>query len=291
MIMQIEQRSAEWHEQRIGKVTGSVVGGILEHAPYMTRGSVMRQMVRAYHKEMSEFNDNNPAVQWGSANEDGAIVEFTMETGLSVIPAPFVSYEDWAGASPDGYVDHGGLIEVKCPYKFRKESNPKFQTAKDQPHYYDQMQFQMICTGEEKCYFYQWAPNGSELEIVKKDENWAVENIPKLKSFYNDYLNEIDNPDHLAPLRQTIDTPDAVKLVNEYDELGDALDRAKQRQGEIMDALVLLADGKDAIVAGRNLTRMERAGSVSYAKAIKDLAPDADLEKYRGKASEFWRLF
>lgn len=286
----IEQRSPEWFEQRKGRVTGSIVGAILGQAPYATRDSVMRQMVRAHHGAENEFS-GNVATEWGNANESGAIAEFTMETGLAVIPAPFVPYEDWAGASPDGYVDHGGLIEVKCPYSLRKEPNPTFKTAKYQPHYYGQMQFQMLCTGESQCYFYQWAPNGSKLEVVQFDQHWVDINLPLLRAFHNEYMVEIDNPEHLQPLRQIIETKDAQKLVDEYDELTDALDRAKQRQSEILEALVVLADGKNAIVSGRNLTRMERAGSVSYAKAIKELAPDADLEKWRGKATEYWRLF
>ena len=51
-----------------------------------------------------------------------------------------------------------------------------------------------------------------------------------------------------------------------------------------------MADGKNADVHGRKLTLVKKQGSISYAKAIKELLPDADLEKWRGKETESWRL-
>jgi len=54
--------------------------------------------------------------------------------------------------------------------------------------------------------------------------------------------------------------------------------------------MVTLAGGKNALLAGRKLTLTERKGSISYAKAIKELCPKADLEKWRGKPSSSWGL-
>ncbi|MNY55396.1 hypothetical protein D3C86_1913700 [compost metagenome] len=47
---------------------------------------------------------------------------------------------------------------------------------------------------------------------------------------------------------------------------------------------------RDVKICGRNLTRVTRSGSVSYAKAIKELAPDADLSKWTGKPTSYWKL-
>ncbi len=54
--------------------------------------------------------------------------------------------------------------------------------------------------------------------------------------------------------------------------------------------LVGAAQDNNALLWGRKLTKVEKQGSVSYAKAIKDLCPDADLDKYRGKSSSYWKL-
>jgi len=51
-----------------------------------------------------------------------------------------------------------------------------------------------------------------------------------------------------------------------------------------------MAKGQDALVCGRKLTKVEKAGSVPYAKIVKNKLPDLDLDEWRGKPSEYWRL-
>ena len=58
----------------------------------------------------------------------------------------------------------------------------------------------------------------------------------------------------------------------------------------MLDELIAIGGGGDALIWGRKLTKVQKEGSVSYAKAIKALCPDADLEPYRGKPSSFWKL-
>ena len=84
--------------------------------------------------------------------------------------------------------------------------------------------------------------------------------------------------------------PDAARLMAEYDDLGEAIDRAKERQDEVKAQIIGLANGKSATVAGRNVTRVERVGAVAYAKALAKYAPKADLDPYRGKSSVSWRI-
>ena len=88
----MEQRSDAWFAQRRGKVTASAVGGILGLSPFVTREDVMRRMVREALGAEPEFV-TNVAVEWGTNNEDGAVIEFRLETGLDVAPAPFVLFD------------------------------------------------------------------------------------------------------------------------------------------------------------------------------------------------------
>ena len=66
-----QQQSPEWFQARKGRVTGSMVGAILDIAPYMTRDQALRSMVRAYHGAPSEFT-GNVATEYGNKNEEGA---------------------------------------------------------------------------------------------------------------------------------------------------------------------------------------------------------------------------
>lgn len=286
-----KQRTKAWHAKRIGKVTGSNVGAILGINPYKTADDVLRQMVREYHGAEPEFVGNR-ATEWGSFNEDGAQDEYTMETGRAVQETGFHVHPDhpWLGASPDGLVGDDGVVEIKCPFGQRDKNPPQFKTAEQQPHYCAQVQIEMACTGRVFCHFYQWAPHGTRLETVYRDDEWLSWAIPELKAFHEIYLSELDNPDHLAPRRVEIETLKADRLIQEHEELTEAIEQAQARKKAIMEELVKMAGERNAIICGHNLTRVERQGSVAYAKVVKKHCPDVDLEPFRGNPSVSWRL-
>ena len=288
----MEQRSAEWFEARRGRVTASMVGAILGHAPYMTREQAMRRMVRDWHGAESEFT-GNIATEYGVFNEEGALAEYQMETGNAVQAEGFLTRDEWAGCSPDGLVGLVGGVEVKCPFGKRKmAAGDAFKPLADQPHYMDQVQFSMWVCERAWWDFFQWAPSRSYLVKVSPDSKWRAKNLPKLRAFYEDYLHEREHnaAPHLEPKRVRIDTPEAARLMAEYDDLTEAMERAKEKRDEVTERIIALAGGKNASIAGRSVTKVDRAGSVSYAKALKELAPDADLEPYRGKPSSHWRI-
>lgn len=288
----MEQRTPEWHEARKGRITASAVGAILGNSPNGDRASVMRRMVRDWHGADSEFN-GNVATEYGTYHEDGALVEYQMETGNTVTPEGFVTKEDWAGCSPDGLIGLTGGLEIKCPFGKRKmTAADAFKTLDEQPHYRDQIQFSLWVCERAWWDFFQWSSTKTELVRVDPCSKWRSKNLPILRQFYAEYLHERESEyaSHLEPLRQIIDTPEARRLMSEYDDLLDARDRAEERRKEVQEKIVALAGGRNASVAGRNVTKVEKAGSVSYAKAIKELLPDADLEPYRGKASSHWRI-
>ncbi len=286
-----KQKSTEWFEKRKGRVTGSNIGAILGVNPYKNADDVLREMVRAYHGAEREFT-GNVATEHGSFHEEGATAEFEMETGRKVEECGFFVHpeHDWLGASPDGLIGDSAVAEIKCPYGQRKKNPPAFKSVEDQEHYFAQMQIEMYCTGRFKCYFYQWAPRGTQLDLVLFDQEWVDTNLPVLEAFHERYLSEIDNPEHLEPKRKVINSNMAEKLITEYEELSEAADRAAQRKKEILDTLILMAGEKNAEICGKKLTQVERKGSVSYAKAIKELAPNADLSKWTGKPTSYWKL-
>lgn len=288
----MEQRSEAWFNARKGMVTGSSVGAILGLDPNRDRDTVMRDMVREYHGLPREFQ-GNIATQYGVIHENEAKDDFMWETGHEVIEASFCIHpgETWLGASPDGFVGDDALLEVKCPFGLRDKEVPEFKTAADQPHYYAQMQVQMYVTGRSLCYFWQWTPHGTKLETVEYDAAWISENIRKLKAFHDEFLLACDEPgDHLEDQRVVIDTPRAAQMLAEYDDLLTAIEQAEARKKELLAAMVEMAKDKNAIFAGRKLTKIEKQGSISYAQAIKVLAPGANLEPWRGKATSYWTL-
>lgn len=288
----MEQRSAAWFEARKGRVTASLVGAILGLSPYMTRADAMRVMVREALGAEREFT-GNIATEYGTRNEAGALLDYRIETTHEVQEVGFVPFEDWAGCSPDALIGDAGMVEIKCPFGLRDAPAPvPFKTIAEQEHYAAQVQFQLYVTGRKWCHFWQWAPNGTKLEVVCPDPDWQAVNIPALRQFHAEFLDEVagNAAEHLAPKRVEIDTPEAHKMVAEWEELREQIANAQERQRDLLDAIVGMAGGKDALFAGRKLTCVEREGAVAYAKVVKEHCGGVDLDPYRGKASRFWRL-
>ena len=295
------QRTAEWFEKRKGRVTGSSVGAILCLCPWRKPEDVLRAMVRDHHGAESEFQ-GNPATDYGTRMEIHAKLHFEKVTGLVVDPVGFVTYSDWLGASPDGLIGDTAVLEIKCPFKFRKEPNPVFVSLLEQPHYYAQVQIEMLVTGRNTAYFVQYAPaygdvfdadyreEKAHIVTVSRDEEWLDENLPKLKAFHDIYLSELDNPAHLEPLRVELNDDESLKILDQIGDLYDAIHNATEARKAAIDRLIDMAGGNDALIHGRKLTKVERKGSLQYAKLLKDHPIDVDLEGYRGKGSVSWRL-
>lgn len=276
----MEQRSEEWFEARKGRITGSAVGAILELSPFATSEDVMRRMVRDYYGQESEFK-GNIATEYGEMNEPNAIADYEMNTGIKVQSCGFYTHQDWLGASPDGLIGNDGLLEVKCPFSLRHGGD--FKYIHEQMHYYAQMQIQMYVTGRQWCDFYQWSAYGDKLERVNYDPQWIELNLPILESFYELYLVAI-NPENAWRYL------DGGELVQKYQQAIAALEVAKSDVEDAKQALIDATNGEGGQIGSLKITKVSKKGSVSYAKAIKDLAPDADLELYRGKNTEYWKI-
>lgn len=69
----------------------------------------------------------SPAMQWGIDHEAPARRWYTKSHGRPVREIGFVVHPklDFVGVSPDGMVDHDGLVEIKCPQM------PNFQLVLD----------------------------------------------------------------------------------------------------------------------------------------------------------------
>lgn len=281
----MEQRSSEWFEARKKRVTGSVAGAILGLCKWRTPADVMRAMVRDALGAEREFV-GNIATEYGQNNEQNALDDFELETGLSVDDVGFVIHPeiDWMGASPDGLVNDDAVLEIKCPY-FKRDGG-EFLSYIDQPHYYAQMQLEMFCTGRKKCFFYQWSAYSSRIEVIEFSQPWIDANLPRLEAFYQQFLKELKDPErHLAPL---VATKSAKDIAAEYDAAQVAFELAKERLEAAKLAMIEAAGGVKSSICGHLVYEVERKGSVSYAKAIKDHLPDLDLEPYTSKPSKYW---
>jgi hypothetical protein len=302
-----------------GRVTGSRAGAILGIAPWGSRKEVMREMVRKFHGAEPEFK-GNAATQWGQWKEAEARLAFMKETGTIVEePGELVAYKDWLGAICDGLVyadgetEFHGILETKTPFKFRREVSPEFLSLNLQPHYYAQLQVEMFCYAASlpeghafrkapKAYFQQYrAPfdeheGAMQIEVIGMDRDWIKENMPKLLEFWREFQKELDNPVHLKPKLEAAQESDpdiegtALAIIREIDDIDDVLRQLEAKKKLNLSRLEELARGESRVWGNRKFTKTERKGSISYTNFFKDHPTDVDLEAYRGKSSEYWRL-
>ncbi len=291
----IEQRSEEWFKQRVGMITGSRVGGILGLSPFATPEDVMRSMVREHHGAPSEF-EGNVATEYGNEYEDAAIFALEQELGIQVEETGFHKSYDWLGASPDGLVDINEVVEIKCPYfKRNATSESEFKSILEQPHYYAQMQIEMLSTGREQCHFYQWAEGASRYELVHIDHEWIDENLPKLKAFHDEYLTIIADEKLSKPYLDALETDmsdneEWLDIEKAYINATIELSLAKEKVDNLKEDLIKLANDKKCKSEHLTVFKTERKGSIKYAQIIKDQSIAFDAEKYQGKSSTSWTV-
>jgi hypothetical protein len=141
------------------------------------------------------------------------------------------------------------------------------------------------------CDFYQWSPNGDQIETVNYDCEWINKHLPILKSFYDEYLIERDNPEkYLQDKRATNNANSTAYRVEYYFELSAQIAELEAIKKGVLEHIVRDCKEQDSEINGHKLTKVVKKGAVSYAKAVKELLPDADLTPYMGAASEYWRL-
>ena len=148
----MEQRTEEWYQARLGKVTASKIEAVM--AKTKTGYSATRQdymtdlIVEKLTGETTDFFIS-AEMQRGIDKEDDAKTAYMFKTGNFVENVGFIDSEetDNSGASPDGLIGDNGGIEIKCPKT--KTHIQTMLTGKIKKGYILQMQWCMYCTGRQ----------------------------------------------------------------------------------------------------------------------------------------------
>ncbi|WP_375649943.1 lambda exonuclease family protein [Bartonella sp. MU70NMGDW] len=158
----MEQRTAEWFQARLGKVTASNIYSVLSKT---TKGLPtskyedykIKLITERLTGETSPYYETED-MRWGIEHEDDALREYGFIYDADITKCGFIQHPtiEMAGASPDGLIGEDGLIEVKCP---RSVTHMRFCIGDEiKPEYHAQMQFQMACTERNWCDFVSYDP-------------------------------------------------------------------------------------------------------------------------------------
>jgi len=179
-ILDFKQGTPEWLASRAGRVTASRIPDVM--AKIKTGEAATRRDYRA--QIIAEILTGQPqgdiftndAMRWGTEQEPFARAAYEMASGFMVDQVGFVIHPtiDRAGASPDGIVDMGGLVEIKCP---KTATHLQYILDKSVPaQYHPQMLWQMACTGAAWCDFVSFdprLPDDLQLFVVRFNRDQA----------------------------------------------------------------------------------------------------------------------
>lgn len=200
-VIECEQGSAEWLQERVGRITASRIceamsrfakkdGETMERKNYKTDMIVERLTGR------STENFVSPEMVWGRDNEELARSAYECEKNVLTRQVGFILHPtmDFAGASPDSLLDGGGL-EIKCP-KTATHIKWMLNSADVPEEHQDQCLWNMACAEAPWWDFMSFDPRltsaGIDTFIVRMhrdDKRIAAMEVEAVQ--FNDEVNQV----------------------------------------------------------------------------------------------------
>ena len=193
----MDQRTDEWFAARLGKVTASRVADVIAKTKSgysASRANYMAELICERLTGSKGDSFSNAAMVWGTNTEPMARAAYEALEGVLVEEVGFVSHPTIAmsGASPDGFVDEDGLVEIKCP---NTATHIETLLDKEVPSkYVKQMQWQMACTGRKWCDFVSYDPRmPEEMQLFTVRVDRDDETIIELEREVEKFLSELED--------------------------------------------------------------------------------------------------
>ena len=194
----MEQRTQEWFDARLSKVTASRVTDVI--AKTKTGVSTSRQnyltqiVTERLTGKKADSGYINQAMQDGIDREEAARSLYELKYGV-VKEVGFIDHPTIAmsGASPDGIIADGdGVLEIKCPIETTHTNT--LMTDKVPSKYIPQIQWQMAVTGARFAHFVSYNPNFPDnmvlfVKQVDRDDEYIKMLVDEIITF----LKEVDN--------------------------------------------------------------------------------------------------
>lgn len=269
----LKQGTPEWLEWRMNYIGGSEASVIMGTNRYTN-------VVELFERKLGLIPEvvMNEAMARGHRLEPEARVEFELETGISVVPACFVSTEyDFMAASLDGInIDGTVITEIKCP---GLKTHSEALGGRVPLLYYPQLQHQLAVTGARVNYYWSYTdiPDIKNVLIEQLPDEEFIARMIAREQLFSDYfraarakltrgleLNENDYP----PL-QLFDVPDAgtnrteiIRTDPKWLELAKGYRAARMVVEDAVAQLRMQEDALAAQMARKKQVRAEGGGIV-----------------------------
>ena len=173
LIEAADQKGEVWRDIRCGRFTSSEIYKLLgdpRSAEAKKAGKWSDGAETYIHTKVAEMltgyvseSPRTAAITWGEDHEPFARELYGTMRGIKIGKAGFTVYGDHAGGSPDGFIDDGIFIEIKCPYNSTNQIDylkldKGIELKALHPDYWSQCQANMIFTNRPICIFIAYDP-------------------------------------------------------------------------------------------------------------------------------------
>ena len=275
--MNIEQNTPEWLEMRKGKVGASDAPVIMKVSPYKTPYQLWQEKLGLKRQDAETF-----AQAEGKRKEPIAKALLEERLGMPLIPKvkPH-NQRSWMMASLDAMsFDESIVAEIKCP---GKDDHRSALSGHVPEKYFPQLQHQLEVCQVEAIYYFSYFEEASVLLKVYRDEKYIKDLLNEEEKFY-DAMQNFEAPELLDRDYVERTDPRWAYLANRLQEIK----LLQKEEEEIRKELISLTEGKNSMGCGIKLSKYLRKGSVDYNK-VPELQ-GVDLESYRKKPMEYWRV-
>lgn len=199
-MIDIQQRSDEWFQIRLGKVTASRVADVVAKTKTgwgASRANYMAELLAERLTGSPAEKFTNSAMQWGTDNESAARQKYSEIKGVVVSEIAFVSHPriEMSGASPDGLVGMVGNLEIKAPNTATHIET--LLSGSVASKYNIQMQWQMACCERDWCDFVSYDPRLPEemqlfIQRIERDDKLIGELEEQVEEFLHELSSKVN---------------------------------------------------------------------------------------------------
>lgn len=268
------QGSEEWKYKRRKSITASDASVLISANPWKTPLQLWKEKLDGIETPV------NAAMQRGTDLEPEARADFEDISGIPMYPDVVVHPKrPWMMASLDGIsFDRKQAVEIKCP---GEKAHLSYLDGELPDMYKAQMTHQMLVTHLQQIYFFSYHPKFEPaLMIYTFDFGFACRLLRAEIKFYHCLISRT------APCDGALDAS-RLALVEQYKEVTLLLKGLEKEQEELKGKIVN-AFGRPYETEGFKLTKVVSPGRIDYKKVPQ--LEGLDLEPYRGKDIESWRI-
>lgn len=280
IILECEQGSQKWLSLRKTKITATDSSVIMNVNPWKTPYRLWEEKL-----DLCESQPVNQKMIEGTILEEQARDFWNKKVSSDYKPAVLGSTQhDFMMASLDGINSNGDILEIKCGQK----SHEMAKNHEIAPYYFAQIQKQLYVSNVQLSSFLSYrSPEDFIHFTIERDDEFIEKMVEAEKEFYRCMMEltppKLSKKDYL------------IREDQEWEILAEALKKTKkeinrleEEEENLRDELIRISRGESSQGAGITLTKCIGKGKINYSK-IEELK-NVDLEKYRGKPVNSWRI-